>query len=610
MCVGSACAILLLERALPLRLEGDQERDREVAARDSTPSTAAGPDDRAAQRMTGRGSAHVICRQATDSGSDAPGETSRKPAAVYARLHGMSRAERTANLIGVVVPFLGLLAAVVLLWNQWVDWTDLAIMVVTYLVFGLRRSPSATTGCSRTAASRPTRACSTGWPCSARWASRARSWTGSPTTASTTPTPTRRAIRTPRTSATAPASRASGTRTPAGCSRRTARRTGRSTPPSSTRIRACAASAGCSRGSRYLSLAIPTALGFVAARLHARGRAARPRLGRPRAGVLPAPRDVVDQLDLPLLRAAAGSTSRTTRPTCSGSPCPRWARRWHHNHHAFPRSAAHGLGRWEIDLSACVIRVMEKVGLAWNVVRIAPERQAAKLIGAPSRLPAPRRAAEPQREPAGVASSGPLDRPAAHAAGRLALGALAGRPAAGRAGSARGRRPPAGRSRRNASRMPPARCGESSMPSSAAHRVVGRDRLLAGTRRWRRGSGRRRPGRPARRSRRRRPAHQQEHAARADPLELRAAEEALVVGGHRRRTRRSRARSRAGRRAPPARAPARRISELRQPRVVDLHRAARTARAAGAARGPRSPKPTIPTGLPVSRNASALLSSP
>ena len=33
----------------------------------------------------------------------------------------MTRAERTANLIGVVVPFLGLFAAVVLLWNQWVD---------------------------------------------------------------------------------------------------------------------------------------------------------------------------------------------------------------------------------------------------------------------------------------------------------------------------------------------------------------------------------------------------------------------------------------------------------------------------------------------------------
>jgi stearoyl-CoA desaturase (Delta-9 desaturase) len=49
---------------------------------------------------------------------------------------------------------------------------------------------------------------------------------------------------------------------------------------------------------------------------------------------------------------------------------------WHHNHHAFPRSAVHGLKRWELDPSALVIGVMERLGLAWNVVRISPERQA------------------------------------------------------------------------------------------------------------------------------------------------------------------------------------------------------------------------------------------
>ena len=52
---------------------------------------------------------------------------------------------------------------------------------------------------------------------------------------------------------------------------------------------------------------------------------------------------------------------------------------WHHNHHAFPRSATHGLRRREIDVSALIIRGLERVGLAWNVVRIAPERQEAKL---------------------------------------------------------------------------------------------------------------------------------------------------------------------------------------------------------------------------------------
>jgi stearoyl-CoA desaturase (delta-9 desaturase) len=49
---------------------------------------------------------------------------------------------------------------------------------------------------------------------------------------------------------------------------------------------------------------------------------------------------------------------------------------WHHNHHAFPRSAVHGLRKWEIDPSALIIGGMEKVGLARNVIRISPERQA------------------------------------------------------------------------------------------------------------------------------------------------------------------------------------------------------------------------------------------
>jgi stearoyl-CoA desaturase (Delta-9 desaturase) len=51
---------------------------------------------------------------------------------------------------------------------------------------------------------------------------------------------------------------------------------------------------------------------------------------------------------------------------------------WHHNHHAFPRSATHGLRRWEVDPSAWIIGGLERVGLAWNVIRIPPERQHAK----------------------------------------------------------------------------------------------------------------------------------------------------------------------------------------------------------------------------------------
>jgi stearoyl-CoA desaturase (delta-9 desaturase) len=52
---------------------------------------------------------------------------------------------------------------------------------------------------------------------------------------------------------------------------------------------------------------------------------------------------------------------------------------WHHNHHAFPRSAVHGLRWWELDVSGWIIRAMRRTGLAWNVVRITPERQRAKL---------------------------------------------------------------------------------------------------------------------------------------------------------------------------------------------------------------------------------------
>lgn len=52
---------------------------------------------------------------------------------------------------------------------------------------------------------------------------------------------------------------------------------------------------------------------------------------------------------------------------------------WHHNHHAFPRSAAHGLRWWELDPSALLIRLMRRLGLAWDVVRITPERQTQKL---------------------------------------------------------------------------------------------------------------------------------------------------------------------------------------------------------------------------------------
>jgi len=70
---------------------------------------------------------------------------------------------------------------------------------------------------------------------------------------------------------------------------------------------------------------------------------------------------------------------------------------WHHNHHAFPTSAYHGLRFWErmADPTGLVISLLERLGVVWSVVRVSPERQAAKLASA-----------------AQAASSGPIVRPA------------------------------------------------------------------------------------------------------------------------------------------------------------------------------------------------------
>ena len=69
---------------------------------------------------------------------------------------------------------------------------------------------------------------------------------------------------------------------------------------------------------------------------------------------------------------------------------------WHHNHHAFPTSAFHGLRFWEriADPTGLLIALFEKVGIVWNVVRVSPERQAAKTL--PTRGPATPAKIEPE----------------------------------------------------------------------------------------------------------------------------------------------------------------------------------------------------------------------
>ncbi len=43
---------------------------------------------------------------------------------------------------------------------------------------------------------------------------------------------------------------------------------------------------------------------------------------------------------------------------------------WHNNHHAYQRVASQGHRWWEIDVTYYMIWVMEKIGLAWDVVRL------------------------------------------------------------------------------------------------------------------------------------------------------------------------------------------------------------------------------------------------
>lgn len=54
---------------------------------------------------------------------------------------------------------------------------------------------------------------------------------------------------------------------------------------------------------------------------------------------------------------------------------------WHNNHHAQPRSAAHGHRWWEFDMSWRVIRSLEAVGLAKDVVRPKPIDAASQAEG-------------------------------------------------------------------------------------------------------------------------------------------------------------------------------------------------------------------------------------
>ncbi|MGO9959392.1 MAG: acyl-CoA desaturase [Solirubrobacteraceae bacterium] len=289
----------------------------------------------------------------------------------------MTRTERTANLLGVVVPFLGVLAAIVLLWNRWVDLTDVAIMVVMYLV----TATGITVGFHRLLVHRSFQ--------THPWVERMFAVMGS------------LAVEGSVLDWVAD-------------HRKHHAFSDREGDPHSPHVGHGSGIAGLWHahvgwlletqgqadwkryapdlyedpamrkiGRRFsllvvLSLLIPTALGFV---LH----------GFTLEGAL---RGYVwgGLVRIFFVHHVTWSVNSVChffgnrrfdvedRSTNVG-----WlavlslGESWHHNHHAFPRSAFHGLRWYEIDPSGLMIAGMERVGLAWNVVRITPERQRSRV---------------------------------------------------------------------------------------------------------------------------------------------------------------------------------------------------------------------------------------
>jgi stearoyl-CoA desaturase (delta-9 desaturase) len=56
-----------------------------------------------------------------------------------------------------------------------------------------------------------------------------------------------------------------------------------------------------------------------------------------------------------------------------------WGEGWHNNHHAFPYSAAFGLRWFEFDAGFILIRLLEALGLAWDVKVPSREKIARRL---------------------------------------------------------------------------------------------------------------------------------------------------------------------------------------------------------------------------------------
>src|SRR3954468_1578187 len=292
----------------------------------------------------------------------------------------MTRLERNVNLIGVVVPFAGLLAAVILFWNQWVDATDLTLLLVLYLMTGL----GVTVGYHRLLTHRAFQ--------THPWVERTFAVLGSLSVQGSVldwvadhrkhhaHTDVEGDPHSPH------VGHGSGWRglwhAHTGWLMETQGQADWKRyaselyeDPKMRRI-----------GRRFpwlvlASLLIPTALGFV---LHGftLGGAVRGYIwgGLVRIFLVHHVTWSVNSVCHYFGTRRFDIEDRSTNVFWLAIPS--LGESWHHNHHAFPRSARHGLNRWEIDLSALIISGLEKVGLARDVVVITPERQAEKTLPA------------------------------------------------------------------------------------------------------------------------------------------------------------------------------------------------------------------------------------
>lgn len=87
--------------------------------------------------------------------------------------------------------------------------------------------------------------------------------------------------------------------------------------------------------------------------------------GRPGRWTLP--RDAQVSRGLPLLRAPRFALEDESRNVW-WLALPSLGESWHNND-PFPISARHGLARYEINLSGLFLDLLDRVGVAWNVVR-------------------------------------------------------------------------------------------------------------------------------------------------------------------------------------------------------------------------------------------------